>query len=326
MTGLAAIGLLAGACTAGQEAAPERDESLPPAPTVSSSQGGTSATGLPEWEARSGLSIPRDDFATATVGEEIWVFGGMTGDRGNRLDSIEVYDTRTERWRMSQRTVPEGLASFEGASIGDRVFIFGGLDANSDASDFSAVFDTSTGDWRRLPPLPRARYAHTVTLHDGLIYVIGGEAASGPVEHVDIYDPAANKWTSGAAMPQARGSHDAVSAGEAIYVLGGWLDSGPSDLVQTYLPGRDTWAAAPRLPEPVSRAGATVLDGRLWVSLHEFSYVLDLADEKWSPANPLTLPRHGLGYVAVGGSIYGIGGCSESPLRDVRTVDVLDVR
>lgn len=270
--------------------------------------------------------MPRDDFATAVVGAKIWVFGGLSGGRGTRLDSIEVYDTRKQRWRMPTTTLPEGLASFEAAAIGDRVFLFGGLDADTLPSDFSAVLDTSTGTWRRLPPLPHPRYAHAVVLHEGLIYVLGGEGAEGTIETVDVFDPVAEKWSTGTPMPDARGSLDAVSAGDEIYVLGGYLDAGPTDLVQTYSPGTGDWTVAEPLPEPVSRAGATVLDGKVWVSLHEFSYVLDPGDSTWLPANPLTVPRHGLGYVAVGGSIYGIGGCTESPLRDVRTVDVLQVR
>ena len=73
----------------------------------------------------------------------------------------------------------------------------------------------------------------------------------------------------------------------------------------------------------MSRAGATYLDGRVWISWHESAYVLDLGSEKWEPAAPLTVSRHGLGYVAHDGSIYGIGGCTPTPLRDVRYVDVL---
>jgi hypothetical protein len=126
-------------------------------------------------------------------------------------------------------------------------------------------------------------------------------------------------------MPDARAAHDAVAAGDVIYVLAGWLGDGPSDIVQTYDPAQGTWATAPRLPEGMSRAGATFHDGRLWVSLHESSYVLDLDGGGWQPANALTVSRHGLGYVALGDRIYAIGGCKETPLRDVRTVDVLDV-
>lgn len=317
---LVILGLSSGACTG---ALVPGAGSRPAAPSAASSQGSL-VPGAPRWQSRSGLSVPRDDFATAVVDKEIWAFGGMSGDRGTRLDSIEIYDTRSGDWRVSEQTMPEGLASFEGAAVGKDVFLFGGLDATSRASDFSAVLDTSTGKWQKLPPLPTPRYAHTVTLHEGLIYVIGGEGAHGPVETVDVFDPSTRSWSTGAPMPKARGSHDAVAVDEEIYVLGGWLNSGPTDLVQTYDPVADEWAPAEPLPEPVSRAGAALLDGRLWVSRHQFSSVLDIDEGTWSPANPLPVSRHGLGYVAVGSSVYAVGGCTESPLRDVRTVDAFE--
>ncbi len=317
----AAIGLALSGCTAGGTTSGNVESA-----TASTVETPAAVAGLPQWEPGAGLSTPRDDFATAVIGDEIWAFGGMTGDRGNRLDTVEIYNTRTGKWRFFDKAMPEGIASFEAAAIGDKAYLFGGLNRRSQASDFSAVLDTSSGKWRQLPPLPVPRYAHTVTLHDGLIYVIGGDGSQGPVETVDIFDPETGSWSTGAPMPKARGSHDAVSAGDDIYVLGGWLDSGPTDLVQTYDPDTDRWTRAEPLPEQVSRAGAAVLDGRLWVSFHQFSAVLDLADGTWSPANPLTQSRHGLGYVAVGDRLYGIAGCTETPLRDVRTVDVLTVR
>ena len=284
---------------------------------------GRPVPGLPAWRPRAPLHVSRDDFATAVVGRDIWALGGMSGDRGTRLRSIEVYDTRTDTWRTSRVTMPEGLASFEGTAIGHDIYVFGGLDGNSLPSDFAGVLDTTTGRWRRLPPLPVARYAHTVTLHDGLVYVIGGDGKRGAVAEVDIFDPKSERWSTGAPMPKARSSHDAVSVGGLIYVLGGWLGSGPTDLMQTYDPTTRRWAEAPRVPEPVSRAGVTALDGRIWVSRHTFSAVFDVDKGTWSRANPLTFSRHGLGFVPVGHSIYGIGGCSEEPEHDVRTVDVL---
>lgn len=314
----ASLGLVLAGCSAGE---PSTEDAL------SATDAGEPAVveGLPTWEQRGVLSVPRDDFATAVVDDDIWVLGGMTGDRGTRLDSVEVLDTATGRWRFADTRVPEGLASFEGVAVGDDIYLFGGLSARSRATDFSAVLDTTTGRWRRLPSLPTPRYAHTVTLHDGRIYVIGGDGSGGPVEQVDVFDPATGAWSTGAPMPQARGSHDAVSLGEVVYVLGGWLDAGASDLVQSYDPAADRWEAAPALPEPVSRAGAAALDGRLWVSYHEYSFVFDPVEGQWSEANPLSVSRHGLGYVPVGSTIYGIGGCTPSPLRDVRTVDVLEL-
>jgi hypothetical protein len=322
--GLACAALALSACSADETSAGQAP-SPSASPASSGATGAPHVAGLPDWQPRAGLAVPRDDFATAVVGTKIWVLGGMTGERGNRLRSIEVYDTRKDRWRTSEVTMPVGVASFEGTAIGHKVYVFGGLDHDSVATRFSAVLDTSTGKWHRLPPLPAARYAHTVTLHDGRIYVIGGENADGPVSEVDVFDPETETWSTGTPMPHARGSHDAVSAGQAIYVLGGWADGGPSRLVQTYDPASGRWAKAAPLPEPVSRAGVAVLDGRIWVSFHQFSAVYDLTAGTWSPANPLTQSRHGLGYVPVGGTIYAVGGCAEYPLRDLRTVDALTV-
>src|SRR5262245_6205185 len=70
-----------------------RDWDRLPLPQVSPSK-------LPEahWEAKRGINMPRDDFGIATVNGKIWVLGGMTGERGNRLDTIEIYDPATDMW------------------------------------------------------------------------------------------------------------------------------------------------------------------------------------------------------------------------------------
>lgn len=294
-----------------------------PTPTSSADSADAALAHLPTWQPLNGLQTPRDDFVTAVVDGRIWVLGGMTGDRGNRLTSIEVYDPDTDAWTTSDIELPVGLASFEGAAVGDRIFVFGGLDETSRPTDFAAVLDTATGTWQRLPGLPHSRYAHTVTLHGGRIYVVGGESVAGPVPQVDVFDVTTSTWSQGAPMPRARGSHDTVSTGDGLYVLGGWWDGGPSDLVQLYRPATRRWTAGTALPEPMSRGGAAVLDGRVWVSFHEFAAALDLRTDEWTPAHPPPLSRHGHGFIALQGALYAIGGCQEWPLRDVRTVDVL---
>lgn len=285
----------------------------------------TTSDALPTWEPVAGLAVPRDDFATAVVDGEIWAMGGMTGERGNRLTSIEVMDTGTGEWRTSDVELPVGLAAFEAVAIGPRILAFGGFDADSVPTDFAAVLDTRTGRWRDLPPLPHARYAHSVTLHEGKIYVLGGRGPDGPVSAVDVFDPVRRTWTtSDVPMPSARDSHDTVSTPDGLLAVGGWLGDGPTDRVDLYDPATGEWSAAPPLPVPMSRAGVAVADGRVWVSLHTTSYVLDVAErDAWQPANALSLSRHGLGYVVVDDALYAIAGCAVNPLRDVRTVDRL---
>jgi len=308
------------ACTSSQDtpdgqpaAAPSSTEAPAPPPVPDA----------PVWRARADIDTPRDDFADAVVGDRIWAMGGMTGERGTRLTTTEVYDTRTDAWRYGP-DVPAGLASFEADAVGSDIYVFGGFDVDFHSSDFAAVLDTRTGTWHNLPPLPHARYAHSVTALGDKLYVIGGDGVDGPVRHIDVFDTATRTWHDGGVLPKARGSHDAVAVGGKIYVLGGWLGNAPTDLVQVYDPRSRTFATAAPLPEPMSRGGAAAVGGRVYASYHEFSAVYDVAADRWSSANPMTFSRHGMGYLPVGNKVYSVGGCAESPLRDVDIVDMLD--
>jgi N-acetylneuraminic acid mutarotase len=279
---------------------------------------------MPEWHTRAQIDTPRDDFAHVVVDDEIWTFGGMTGDRGNRLTTTEVYDTRTNRWRYGPE-LPEGLCSFEGAAIGPRIYLFGGLDERSEVSDFAAVLDTRTGRWEQLPALPHERYAHDVDRIGARIYVMGGEDSDGPEAAVDVFDTRTNRWSQAARMPAARSSVDMAPVDGRMYVVGGFLGGAETAKAQVYDPARDRWSDVAPMPEPMSRGGAAAVGEKIFTSYHEFSFVYDVQRDTWSRANPMTVPRHGLGYIAVGAKVYGIGGCTEHPLRDVPFVDVLDV-
>ncbi|HEX6151120.1 Kelch repeat-containing protein [Nocardioides sp.] len=285
----------------------------------------TTSDVFPTWSAIEGLETPRDDFGSAVVGDDIWAMGGMTGERGNRLLSIEVLDTTTGSWSTSDVEMPVGVASFEVVAVGPRIYAFGGFDATSQAMDFAAVLDTRTGAWRDLPPLPHARYAHTVTRFGKRIYVIGGRDVAGEVAAVDVFDPRSERWTTpDPAMPRARvrDSHKTVAVPQGLIVAGGQRDFEDSAQVDLFDPRTGRWTPLPDLPEPMSRAGLAYAQGKLWISLHESAYVADARNpETWEPANPLTLSRHGMGFVVHDGFIYAIGGCALNPLRDVRTVD-----
>lgn len=326
----AAVVLLLGPLLAGCAPGEDGSEPGPGSASAGTSAGtpaadpATSSDTLPDWEPLGTLEVPRDDFGTAVIGDRIWVMGGMTGERGNRLTSVEVLDTTTGRWTTSGIEMQKGLASFETVAIGRRIYLFGGFDAASVATDYAGVLDTRTGRWTRLPVVPHERYAHTVTLHRGRIYLVGGRDADGPVAEIDVFDPRTRRWsTSRVEMPDARDSHDTVSTAAGLMVVGGFDAQGPTDRIDLFDPVTGEASDFPALPRPISRGGATLADGRLWVSWHQFSYVIDLAGGEWQEANPLTRSRHGLGYVHVGDHIYAIAGCSEAPLRDVRTVDRL---
>jgi Kelch motif len=309
-------------CAAGDGDPTSEPSTMPPVPTDSDGVT-TRSDDHPTWSAIDGVRTPRDDFGTAVIGTDIWVLGGMTGQRGNRLVSVEMLDTTTGTWTSSAIEMPVGLASFEVATEGPLIYAFGGFDAESRATDFSAVLDTRTGRWRDLPPLPHLRYAHTVTSFEELVYVIGGRDRDGEVAEVDVFDPATERWTTlDRPMPRARDSHKTVATPDGLVVAGGQKDFRDSSLVDFFDPRTGRWTTLPDLPEPMSRAGLALARGKLWISLHESAYVADASKPTaWKEANALTLSRHGMGFVVAGDFIYALAGCALNPLRDVRTVD-----
>lgn len=325
--------LVATGCASGGPPSPAPAPTAPEATSTvapSDSDGITTTSDVyPTWVATDGLEVPRDDFGTAVIGDDIWVLGGMTGERGNRLLSIEVLDTATQTWSTSDVEMPVGVASFEVVARGDLIYAFGGFDAQSQAMDFAAVLDTGTGRWRDLPALPHARYAHTVTELEDRIYVIGGRNLDGEVAAVDVFDPRSETWrTLDTPMPRGRDrdSHKTVATPDGLVVAGGQRDFEDSALVDLFDPRTGRWRALPDLPEPMSRGGLAYAEDRLWITLHESAYVMDARRLRtWEDANALTLSRHGMGFVVHDGFIYSIGGCALNPLRDVRTVDRLDL-
>lgn len=327
-----ALTLLMSGCATGADEptpGPEPTLAVPDSTTAPTDSDGitTESDDYPTWVPIDGLETPRDDFGTAVIGSDVWVLGGMTGERGNRLLSVEILDTTTGTWATSDVEMPVGVASFEVVTDGTLIYAFGGFDAESQATDFSAVLDTRTGRWRDLPPVPNARYAHTVTVFDGLTYLIGGRDLDGEVSEVDVFDPETERWTTLARpMPRARDSHKTVATPQGLIVAGGQRDFLDSSLVDVFDPRTGRWTALPDLPEPMSRAGLAFAQGKLWISLHESAYVADASDpRRWEEANALTISRHGMGFVVVDGYIYSIGGCALNPLRDVRTVDRMEL-
>ena len=322
-----------GGCSSGDPASPGSapTSSLPaPDSTVAPSDSDgitTESDTYPAWSAIDGLETPRDDFGSAVIGTDIWALGGMTGGRGNRLVSIEILDTTTGTWSTSDVEMPVGVASFEVVAEGPLIYAFGGFDAASQATDFSAVLDTRSGRWRDLAPLPTPRYAHTVTQFRGRVYVIGGRDADGEVSAVDVFDPATERWTTlDRPMPRARDSHKTVATPAGLIVAGGQKEFEDSALVDLFDPRTGRWKTLPDLPEPMSRAGLAYARGKLWITLHESAFVAQgPVPTQWEDGNALTLSRHGMGIVVFDGFIYSIGGCALNPLRDVRTVDRLEL-
>ena len=130
---------------------------------------------LPEshWARGPILEMARDDFGIAVVDGRIYVLGGMTGARGNKLDSVEVYEPGAGAW-VAGPVMPEARSSLSAAAVGPVIYALGGALGDESTTGRVDALDTRTGSWAARAPLPTPRFGLAAVELGGRIYAIGG--------------------------------------------------------------------------------------------------------------------------------------------------------
>ncbi|MEB3220657.1 MAG: kelch repeat-containing protein [Candidatus Sericytochromatia bacterium] len=131
--------------------------------------------------------------------------------------------------------LPEGTerASPASAVLGSNWYLIGGWNGNGPMRLVQRFGGT---DWEAMALMPTARAHATAVVHDGKIWVIGGEERNDvPSRAVEVYDPATNAWTLRAPLrtPRLRPAAGVVRAADGtarIVVAGGLTGTHVTDL------------------------------------------------------------------------------------------------
>ncbi|KAG2454164.1 hypothetical protein HYH02_001199 [Chlamydomonas schloesseri] len=150
-------------------------------------------------------------------------------------------------------------APFQGRSdhgmvaYGKHVYVIGGYGATADGQEEVLTqvvrYDTETGVWEEVAPLPEPRCRFATALVGDAIYVISGTALtdfeSGPSDTVLIYNLTADTWTSGPRLAVSRIDACAAALDGKVYVFGGF-DATYASLRSVEVLDVGVAAAAPR--------------------------------------------------------------------------------
>ena len=124
---------------------------------------------------------PRKGHTASLANDRLYVFGGMGAGGGLLGDAYEL-DTRSLEWRALQTygDQPPGQYGHSANVVGQKLYVFGGEDAQAKVNDVR-VLDLHSLRWSR--PLsvgesPAARWGHAATLINQQLYVFGGIGAS----------------------------------------------------------------------------------------------------------------------------------------------------
>ena len=279
------------------------------------------------WRTASPAPMKRTEVAAATVGGKIYVVGGFEQPSlGNLLNfaitpAVEEYDPATDRW-AAKAPMPVGLHHAGIGVSGNRLYVVGGY-KQSGMSVWGPVatvyvYDVAADAWSEKAPMPTARGALSVTVHEGKLYAIGGYEGRANSAAVEVYDPVRDSWTSRAPLPTPRDHLATATAAGKVYAIGGRLKGDYHhnlSVTEVYDPNADKWNRAPDLPTARSGITAAEAGGRIFVfggegvdGTFRENESYDPARDAWQAMAPMPTARHGLGSAVVNGRIHVLSG------------------
>ncbi len=212
------------------------------------------------WEELAVIPTPRVDASIALASGQIFVVGGVRGDR-QPVALVERFDLATNSWLAESNQLNAARTNAAITRVGQTVVVSGGLGGDGKALSSVELFNPSTGTWRNLDELNVPRFGHAMTVFKGSLYALGGSNADGSiVGSVEVFEN--NEWTllPDVELPFPVAGLGAVSTENEMVLIGGVEALGPTEKVQVIDFSDSPTIVAP-LPEP--RSGfATIRVGR----------------------------------------------------------------
>lgn len=282
----------------------------------------------------------------------IHIAGGLLGEGGRVVgvsDRHIAYDPQRETTAELAR-LPAPRHHPNAVSHKGRLYLLGGFGTSPGAINWIMSTDTlvydDTGDaWSMLKPAPAPHGEVVATSMESGIHIVGGRKPKGAAnlaygDHEDtdrhmVFNPAANSWNTAAPALSARNSATGAVLNGNWHVAGGRsIAGGPTDAHEVYDPKEDRWRNAAPMPKGSGAGGNAggAIDGKLYVfggeyfdnggRVHPEVWQYDPAMDAWFPTAPMPTPRHGLGAVVIGQTIWLVGGAKKPSGND--TADTVE--
>jgi N-acetylneuraminic acid mutarotase len=187
------------------------------------------------WENRTSMPNPRARLDANTVGDEIFLIGGI----GRNLQLLplaepssrnDVYSPETDSW-TTKTPLPAAVANYVSAVVDNKIYVIGS--EHSDARGLNQVYTVETDSWSLAAPVPEniwlnnaAAAATTGMNATKQIYVIGGYySIADPREEYDyvslVYNLKSDSWSFATYMPVDDYHYAVAVVNDLLYVVGG---------------------------------------------------------------------------------------------------------
>ncbi len=270
------------------------------------------------WQPLPPLLTPRQEVGVAAEGIQVYVIGGILGDR-SATGIVERFDTVEQRWEAVP-PLPGGarLHHTGAASSLGLVFAIGGLDASFRGLKSVFAYDPVKGAWESRADLPRARGAMAVAAIEDKIYAAGGQDGGTSFDDFAVYHVLEDRWEALPAMPTAR-NHLAGASFEGVFYAAGGRAGQLFDKLEAFDTASNRWVELASMPTARGGIAAAVARDCIFVFGGEgnaadpngvFPQVegYDICRNVWMGDLEMPNPRHGIGAAVVGDFIFIPGG------------------
>ena len=232
------------------------------------------------------------------------------------------------------------------ASVGSRVYAFGGEDTGVLDPGPSTLFDTASGKVEEVAAPPAALQSCAGVACGCLVYSLGGWDVGQHACLSDVYAYVTDidRWVAGPALPAAARGVAAAEHTGCIYALEGDFTQAMGTPLLMLDPRSRAWSGLPAMPSPVvGGAHVAVVSGRLYmpggvVGAHEAGgpratmQCYDMVAGRWDTGcAPMAEVRQCHGVAAVSGEggsveVWSVGGVSALSAKFLSSVEIYNPR
>jgi len=266
------------------------------------------------WQEVTPCPVPRFEASGVVVDEELWVMGGFLSSALDVTKRIDIYDPRTDSWRLGPE-LPGAETHAGVVSLGRDFVLVGGFEGNVlDRLTTAGVWrwNATSASWSAGPDLPSPRAAVFAALIGNDLHAAGGLAIDGNTdlsEHVVWNITGANAWTAAPQLANARNHGGGAASGGKFFAISGrhgWDEvSGDDPALDAFEPATNSWTGRAPMSEPRSEIGSatvTLADGRLVTVGGSITgkvpsadvLVYDPSSDRWSSLPALPIPLKGV--------------------------------
>ncbi|XP_066260852.1 kelch-like protein 26 [Euwallacea similis] len=215
-----------------------------------------------KWTTISPMKIERCRFSLNVVGGLLYAVGGISEEEQYETSTCECYNPIRDVWYMIP-DLPVHVSQHAGAgvenSLGNKLYISGGIDRDNACVAHVYCFDTELERWRVCTPLLQPRADHVMLSIGNHLYVCGGWTSDDNnrvlVDTIEFYNPEKDIWEVVTKIPTPRYHAGIALVDNKIYFIGGFQSDTMIDKdtanIEYYDIGEHKWTVESKYPQDV---------------------------------------------------------------------------